>query len=344
MKAMVLHEFGKALSLRDVAIPKVGPDEALVKVAVCAPDRFDTRIKAGGTPGVQLPLILGHEIAGEVVEVGREVTNVKPGERVIIYTYFTCGFCRFCKIGRESLCTSFRGIIGVHFDGGYAEYVKATAQNLLRIPDGMAYEDAAMATNCVITSYHALKRRGQLEPVDDVLIVGGGGGVGIHGVQVAKALGARRVIAVDVFEDKLEKAKSVGADHVILNTGRDPFDEEVMRFTGGRGVDVAIELVGLDETLEATYRSMATAGRMVIIAGYAGPGFTVHPRKLQGQEVILTGSRAASRFELADSLELVRLGRVKPVVTARFPLEETDRALELELANKIVGRAVIAMQ
>jgi len=162
------------------------------------------------------PLILGHEIAGEVAEVGKETTNAKPGDRVVIYHHLTCGMCRFCKCGRESLCTDMGGIVGVACDGGYAEYIKIPSRNLIPIPDNLSFEDASIATNCVVTSFHCLKERAQIQPFDDVLIVGAGGGVGIHCIQIARALGANLVIGIDTSEKKLEKAMSLGADHVIL--------------------------------------------------------------------------------------------------------------------------------
>ena len=343
MKAMVLHEFGQDLKLEDVEIPKISPNEALVKIAVCACDRLDTTIKSGRSQNIKLPIILGHEIAGEVVEVGAEVTNVNPGDRVVVYTFFTCGECKWCRTGRENICANFRGIIGMHFDGGYAEYVKATSRNLVKIPDGMSFEDASMATNCVVTSVHVLKSRAHLEPLDDVRVVGGGGGVGIHCVQVAKAFGARNVIAVDVFEDKLERAKSVGADYTILSNKGKSFEKEVMDITEGRGVDVVVELAGLTETIEAATRTLAFGGRMVIPAVNFGPGFTMDTAILRHKEAIVTGSKGACKFELVDSLELLRLGKVKPVVSAQFPLEEANHALKLDIENKVTGRAILTM-
>jgi D-arabinose 1-dehydrogenase-like Zn-dependent alcohol dehydrogenase len=345
MKAMVLHGIGQSLKFEDVEVKKIGHNDALVKVAICAADGLDYWVQSGSFPIPRLPLILGHEIAGEVAEVGEDVTQAKPGDRVIIYHHYTCGLCRYCKSSRESLCTNMGGIVGVHSDGGYAEYIKVPARNLIPIPGGLSLEDAVMATNCVVTSFHALKKRAQIEPFDDVLIVGAGGGVGIHCIQVAKALGANLVIGVDTSEEKLEKAKTLGADHIILYRKGEAFDEKVMRLTDGRGVDVAIELAAQPDTLVSTYRSMATAGRMVIVGSHFGGGFKLEDlMRLMGREITITGSRACSRLEMASALEFLRLGKVKPVVAARFPLERANDALEMIRTQKAVGRPLLTIQ
>jgi D-arabinose 1-dehydrogenase-like Zn-dependent alcohol dehydrogenase len=344
MKAMLLHRVGQRLEIGDVQVPEIGPNDALVKVEVCAADLLDFWVQSGAFPAPRLPLILGHEIAGEVVEVGTETTNAKPGDRVVLYHHLTCGMCRFCKSGRESLCTNMGGIVGVVCDGGYAEYIKIPSRNLVAIPGNLSFEDASIATNCVVTSLHCLRERAQIEPLDDVLIVGAGGGVGIHCIQAAKALGANLVIGIDTTEEKLEKVRSVGADHVILYRKGEAFEKEVLKITANRGVDVAIEFAAKSDTLASTYRSMATAGRMVILGLHVGNGFTLKdPNQAMMREITVTGSRAGTRRELAFALEFLRLGKVKPVIAARFSLEEANDALEMIRTYTAIGRPLLVM-
>lgn len=347
MKAMVLREFGQRLRLEDVKVPKVGPKDALVKVAVCAIARLDNWTRMGVmTPiwHVKLPLILGHQIAGEIAEVGQEVTNIKPGDRAIVHALITCETCKYCRTMMESHCPQHTHI-GVETDGGLAEFVKVPASNAIKIPDDMTFEAASMIPANIGCSWHILSRRAQLKPLEDVLVIGAGGGIGIHLIQLAKSLGAKRTIGVDVSEEALKKLKELGVDHGILSTGRKvTFDKEVIEITGGRGVDVAVEFACTAETLEATVRSMATGGRMVIVGVHRGSGFTLNPAAVLLKELVVTGSRALSRIETVEAVELLHRSMVKPVVTARFPLEEANEALELNMSNKVVGRSVISIQ
>ena len=206
----------------------------------------------------KLPRIIGHEVAGDVVDVGPGVDNFKPGNRVIIYYYLTCGDCRWCDIGREDLCDNHAGYVGRQIDGGLAEYMKLPARNLCHIPPEVSYVDGAVAADAIATPMHVLQERARLRASETVLIVGAGGGVGIHMVQMARAL-AGRVIAVDISDDKLGLARDVGADETI-NASKMAFDEEARRLTGGRGVDVVVELVGTSETMKASVRSLGKGG------------------------------------------------------------------------------------
>lgn len=346
MKAMVLREFGQRLKLEDVKVPQVGPKDALVKVRVCAVGRLDNWTKMGVmTPvwNVKLPLILGHQIAGEVVEVGKEVASARPGDRAIVHALVTCETCKYCRSVMESHCLQHTHI-GVEMDGGFAEYVRVPASNVIKIPGDMSFEAASMIPASIGVSWHILNRRAQLRPLDDVLVIGAGGGVGIHLIQLAKSLGARRTIGVTHSEGAIGKLKEMGVDHVLFSaTERVNFDKEVMEITEGRGVDVAVEIPCLTETLEATVRSMATHGRMVIIGVHRGSGFTLNPAAVLFKELTVTGSRALSRVETAEAVGLLHRGLVKPVITARFPLEGANEALELDMANKIVGRSVLTI-
>src|SRR5512145_765903 len=214
MKAMVLREYGAPLCLETVAVPKIGPNDVVLRVRAVGVGL--TVVIMTAVPGrvTSFPRIPGHEVAGEVTEVGAEVTHVAVGERVVCHFYLTCGSCRFCRSGRETLCTAFRGFVGQASDGGYAEYMALPARNVTPIPAGVSDVDAAIASDAIATPYHACREEARVGPGDTVLIVGAGGGVGIHGVQMAKLCGGW-VVGADITDDKLDAAKAAGADAVV---------------------------------------------------------------------------------------------------------------------------------
>lgn len=344
MKALVLHEWGGPLKLEEVPIPKVGPREALVKVKACGIGLTLNWLRQGKMGG-SVPRIIGHEVAGEVVEIGEQVAKVKVGERVCVYFYLTCGTCEFCRKNRETLCRNFRGYVGSAIDGGYAEYVKLPEENLLPIPDELSFEAAAIIPDAIGTPLHALRERAQVRPPDTVIVVGAGGGVGIHTVQIAKLCGGW-VIAVDTSDEKLAKTRELGADAVI-NDSREDFVEEAKRLTGGKGVDVVIDFVCTTDTLNKGIRSLDRGGRLVCMAvGHTDLGeatLAVSPGYIVYNELVLTGSRCITKQELVESIEVVRRGQIKPVITRTFSLEEVEDAHKLLAEGKIFGRAMLVM-
>jgi propanol-preferring alcohol dehydrogenase len=345
MKAMVLRELGGKLHLEDVPVPKIGPNDALLRVRATGVGL--TVVIMIGVPGrvTSFPRIPGHEVAGEVVEVGAEVTTVRPGERVTCHFYLTCRACAYCRSGRETLCTAFRGNLGMACDGGYAEYMAIPAANLVRIPDGVSDVEAAVAADAICTPYHACREEARVGPGDQVLVIGAGGGVGIHMVQMAKLCGGW-VIGVDVSDAKLEMAKQLGADAVI-DGRREPLVKPVMAMTGGRGVDAAIDTVGSTETLEGSLGSLARAGRLVIIGHRprevfgVEATFRVDPGFVLNRMLEIHGSRYVTLTEIGQTLELLRQRRIKAVVTRTFPLDGAQEAHDLLRQNALVGRAAL---
>jgi alcohol dehydrogenase, propanol-preferring len=338
MKALVLKEPGGPLNLEDVPVPQPGVGEALLRVRACGLGlTLVWNRKGRGNTSDKLPRIIGHEIAGDVVEVGPSVTSFKQGDRVNVYYYLTCGDCRWCNLGRDDLCDNHAGYVGRQIDGGLAEYVKLPVRNLCHIPPEMSYVDAGVTADAIATPLHVLRERAQIKAPEAVLIVGAGGGVGIHMVQMAKVLGAW-VIAVDISTEKLALAKEMGADELV-NSREVGFDEEVRRLTRGRGVDVVVEMVGLPETLKASLRSLGKGGRLVFVGTYDDSAvLPLTPRSLSG-ELILTGSRYCTRQQLAEAVELVAQGRVRPVVTRICQLEEANEVLNSIERMELAGRA-----
>ncbi|MFH1169217.1 MAG: alcohol dehydrogenase catalytic domain-containing protein [Chloroflexota bacterium] len=345
MKALVLHEWGGPLKLEDVPVPKVGPGEALVKVRASGIGLTLNWIRQG-LMGGKLPRIIGHEIAGDVVEVGPQVKSRKVGDRVCVYFYLNCGTCEFCRQNRETLCRNFGGVVGAAIDGGYAEYVKLPEENLLPIPDEMSYEDASIIPDAIGTPLHTVRERAQVRPPDTVMVMGAAGGVGIHAVQMAKLCGGW-VIGVDTTDDKLAKTIEMGADAVI-NVFKKDFVEEAKRLTKGKGVDAVIDFVCTNDTLKKGFQSLNRGGRLVCLArGRAEPGvesaLSVPPGALVGNEFIITGAKYCTKQELAETIEIVRQGRIKPIITQRFSMADVEKAHKLLDEGKIFGRAVMIM-
>ena len=237
MKALVVKEFGGPLILEDVPVPRPGPDDALIRVKACAVDQFDLTIRDGKFPTAKAPIILGHEIAGVVEAVGANVDTVLPGDRVTSTLYLTCGKCRYCLTGRETICADFKGYVGIHTPGAYAEYTTIPAVNLVKLPESISFPEGSVIANAIGTPYHALTKRARLQPGEHVIVTGAGGGVGIHAIQLAKMMGAF-VMGVDIGE-KLSLACDLGAD-VIFDASAGDFSETARTWTNGEGAEVVL--------------------------------------------------------------------------------------------------------
>jgi D-arabinose 1-dehydrogenase-like Zn-dependent alcohol dehydrogenase len=345
MRAMVLAKPGAALQLETVPVPRIGPSDVLLRVRAAGVGL--TVVIMTAVPGrvTSFPRIPGHEVAGEIVEVGSEVTHVKAGERVTCHFYLTCRACRFCRSGRETLCTAFRGYVGMACDGAYAEYMAVPAANVTPIPAEVSDLDAAIAADAICTPYHACRKEARVGPGDTVLIVGAGGGVGIHGVQMAKLCGGW-VIAADIGDEKLSAARECGAD-ALVDVRQGDLAGDVRKLTDGRGVDAAIDFVASRDTLEASMASLARAGRLVIIGSRprevfgATASFSVDPGRMLQDMLEIHGSRYVTLAEIQQTLELLRQQRLRAIVSRTFPLEGAEEAHELLRRNALVGRAAL---
>jgi D-arabinose 1-dehydrogenase-like Zn-dependent alcohol dehydrogenase len=347
MRAMLLHELGGPVTFQEVDEPRVGPCEAKIRVRAAGVGLTILIMKS--TPGLvtRYPRILGHEIAGEVVQIGSEVGNVKVGDRVVCHFYLTCKVCRFCRSGRETLCENWKGYVGMACDGGYAEYMCAPALNLCPLPEGIPFAEASIISDAIATPLHACREEAKVGPGDTVLVVGGGGGGGIHAVQMAKLCGGR-VLAADLSREKLDVAKALGADEII-DTGEKDLAQEAKRLTDGKGVDAVLDFVASSQTLEAGFSSLQRAGRLVIL-GFRPPGvfkveptFRVDPLVVLSKGLEIHGSRYVSMAELIDAVKIVGQGKIKPVVTQTFPLEEAEKAHRLLQENRVTGRAALIL-
>ncbi len=338
MKALVLDEFGGPLRLQELPIPEPGPEDALVRVKACAPDQFDLTIRDGKFPGAKTPLVLGHEIAGVVEQVGPKVTGLALGDRVTSTLYLTCGRCRQCRSGRETICEDFRGYIGIHTPGGYAEYTTIPAVNLVKLPESISFEDGSVLANAIGTPFHAFTKRAKLMPGDRVIITGAGGGVGLHAVQLARLMGAS-VMAVDLGEVKLEAARKHGAE-LAVDPSKADFAALAREWTKGMGVEVVLELVG-SATMPTSLKAMGKGARMVIVGSHTGSELSVSPQAMIANEWEILGSRNVSKQELAQVIDLVSTGRIAPVVTEVHPLEAAEQVHTRLRQKEIVGRVVL---
>ena len=338
MRAMVVGKWGEGFKLEERLDPQPAPGEAVMKVRAAGVGLTLVTMRTGIFGGTA-PRIMGHELGGDIIAVGDGVENVKMGQRCAVYFYLNCGHCRWCRNGRETLCENHGGYVGVHRDGGYAEFVSLPSENFLPIPDNLDYEGAAIAADAVNTPWHCMRERAQINPHDDVMLVGAGGGVGIHGVQVAKVFGAR-VIAVDISEEKLELASKWGADEVVNFRAIEDLAAEAKRLTDGKGVDAAIDFVGKPETFQACIDGLAVGGRAVVIGAQPGD-VKVNPVNLVITEQIVTGSRHSTRAELIETMDIMARGLVTPVVGKRLHFTEVEELFQDLQDEKLLGRGAL---
>lgn len=338
MEAMVLERFGAPLQHTEAREPNLRPNEVLVRVGACGVCGTDLKVSSGALQGIALPRIMGHEIAGTVERVGAEVENVRPGQRVTCYYYVSCGRCSNCRSGRGTVCTEFQGRLGFERDGGYAEFVAVPAQNCVPIPDHLGFAEAGVLEDAVATPYHALVTRGGLR-AGETAVVMGAGGLGLNAIQVAVAAGAR-VIAVDVEERRLQRARELGADRTVLYSAGS-YAEDVRAAADGRGIDLVLETVSRTETLRANAAVLEPGGRLVPVGYYPGTDFALDTSELVLREISVLGSRAAGLNEVERAVDLVAAGRVKPEISLRLPLRSANEALSELRSGQLMGRAVI---
>ncbi len=318
MKAIRLVEIGKHLQLQEVPVPDVDRKEVLIRIMAAGICHSDVHYRAGTSPVGPLPQTIGHEIAGVVEEVGSQVAGVRKGDRVCLHYLLTCGDCEYCRRGQEQFCTQGR-MIGKHCDGGFAEYIAVPVRNLVPLPEAIPFEQGAILMCSAATSFHAL-RKSRLQAGESVAVFGAGG-LGMSAIQLAYACGARKVLAVDIHETKLKLAEGFGAIPVDASKS-DPV-KEIQRLTDGKGVDVALELIGLPKTMEQATQALGILGR-VVLAGITDESFQVDSYvELLGKEAEIIGSCDHFINELSTLTEFVLNGRLdlSNVITERVPLD-----------------------
>ena len=343
MKAMVVHQPGgtEVLRLERVADPIAGPKDVIIKVDACGVCFHDIVTRNGTLKfGVQMPCILGHEISGTVVDVGRDVHAFQRGDRVAtVQRYHICGACRYCRTGRETLCPErkFTGDWGMV--GGYAEYVAIEDDNVALVPEGVELQDAAIVACAIGTILNAIREIGKLQPGETALVTGAGGGLGMHAIQLARLAGAL-VIAQTTSPEKADQIRALGAHTVIVHSRGEDFSNAVKKANGGLGVDVAIDNVG-SQLFESIRRSMGIGGRWIMIGQLTGEFVPFNPAQLFLKNVSMLSATSTTRKQLDDCLALVARGVIKPFVSLALPLEQAAQAHELVETGKSSGRIVL---
>ncbi|MEY2552027.1 MAG: hypothetical protein QOG12_2171 [Verrucomicrobiota bacterium] len=301
MKAIRLTALGAPLEEQQIDVPPIGPRDVLIRIKAAGICHSDAHYRAGVSPVKRLPITLGHEIAGVIDAVGDGVTKFQTGDRVCVHYLVTCGKCEFCAAGTEQFCPAAE-MIGKHRDGGYAEFIAVPERSVFRLPAEIPFEQGAILMCSSTTSLHALKKA-RLRAGESVAVFGVGG-LGISAVQLAKNLGAARVFAVDINPAKLSLAQSFGATPVNARE-RDPV-ERLRELTNGRGVDVALELVGSPITMRQAVQSLATLGRAALV-GLSQETFEVAPyHELLNKEAEIIGVSDHLAGEIPILLDLVR--------------------------------------
>lgn len=325
MLAARLHEGADRFALDEVAVPAIGPADCLVRVHACGICGSDLHVLSGITPTPFKPITLGHEPAGVVAAVGDVVEGFAPGARVFVNPLLCCGVCDACRRGRSHIC-AHRTVLGIQRDGALAEYVAVPAANLVALPDGLPFAEAAIIESAS-TPYHALTARAPVRPGDAVVVVGVGG-IGIHCVQVARIAGASVIVAVDVDEVPLERARRLGATHVVDARGEDVVTA-VRAITGG-GADIAVECVGRSDTSGWALAALRPGGTALLLGINPEPIPLPPTTVFSRTELDVRGVYGYSQPEVERVAQLIDSGQLdaRAAISETFPLEAVNEGLE----------------
>ena len=321
MKALLLPEYNK-LEVREVPAPVPGADELLIEVAACGICGSDVHGYDGSTGRRIPPLVMGHEAAGTVAAIGSAVQGFAPGDRVTFDSTVYCGACAFCLKGEVNLCEQ-RQVIGVSCGeyrraGAFAEFLVVPARIAYHLPDNLSFAEAALLEAVSVALHGVAVAEMKGEPT--VLVIGAGM-IGLLLLQAARAAGSSQVFVCDVDGTRLKLAADLGADRAILASGAELI-EEVLRLTGGRGVDVVLEAVGREETISAAIDTVRKGGTVTLV-GNLSPQVSIPLQKVVSRQIRLQGS-CASAGEYVQAMELIASGRIKvaPLITAVAPLQD----------------------
>jgi L-iditol 2-dehydrogenase len=327
MKALVLKEY-RRLAIEDVPMPAMQSGEVLVRVRACGICGSDVHGMDGSSGRRIPPIIMGHEAAGEIAELGNGVGGWRKGERVTFDSTISCGECWFCQRGEVNLCEN-RRVLGVSCGdyrrhGAFAEFVAVPQRILYRLPDQLSFEQAAMV-EAVSVAVHAVKRTPAV--ADSSVVVVGAGMIGLLVVQALRVFGCKRIIAFDLDDDRLRLAARLGATETIKADGSS-LSEKIRALTGGRGVDAAMEVVGLPETVAAAIESVRKGGSVTLV-GNLKPRVDLPLQSVVTRELSLVGT-CASAGEYPLCLELIAGGKINVTefISATPPLEEGARWFE----------------
>ena len=334
-----IHEWGGALRWEAFDVPDPQAGEVLVRVEACGIGLTVLNCIRGdlANDAARLPRVPGHEIVGRVEAAGTGVTSPSVGQRVMAYFYLVCGACEACLAGDDSLCRNLAGWVGVHRDGGYAPYTVLPARNLVPLPGDMPAANATAIADAIATPLHVCKTRARIQPDDRVAVIGAGGGVGIHMVEMAALFGGR-VAGLEASESKFDAIRRMGGVPVVSRSF------EAVNLKPALGDDTAtvvIDLLGTRASLAWSMKVLALGGRLVVLTTFRDVDVVMSPRDLVLRELTILGSRYASKAELAESAALVAAGKIHPVVSQVVPpqgIEQVHRALQ---DGSLIGRGAV---
>jgi alcohol dehydrogenase len=338
MRALTLVADRK-IELNDLpAPPPPGPGEVQVRVKAVALNHLDLwGFRGMAFAKRKLPLVVGAEAAGEIAAVGPDAGAFKPGDPVVMYGALTCGTCKACREGRDNLCENVGGIMGFHLDGFARELINMPARLVIPVPPGIAMRDAACAPIAFGTVQHMLFDNAKLEPGETVLVHAGGSGIGTAAIKMAKAIGCTVITTVG-DDAKAEKAKAIGADHVV-NYRTDRFEGAVRKLTGRKGVDVVFEHVGAD-TFNGSLLCLKRGGRLVTCGSTSGPTTTINLMQLFQQQYRITGSFGASIRNIRESLAKMA-GGMLPVIDTEVALADFEQGLARLESRQVFGKIIV---
>lgn len=340
MKAVVMEARGgpEVLKVAEVPTPEPGPKEVRIRVKAAALNHLDIWVRKGvASPKLPLPHILGADASGVVDAVGPGVTGFAPGDEVVVNPGLSCGHCERCLAGEDNLCPKYE-ILGEHRFGAYAEYLVVPEANLLKKPQNLSFEEAAAIPLTFLTAWQMVVDKLQVRPGEDVLVMAAGSGVSVAAIQIAKLFGAR-VIATAGSEEKLRKAKELGADETVNYTHPD-WPKEVRRLTGGKGADKVVDHTGA-LYFEGVIRATANGGRIAIAGASSGYEGTLPFAHVFFRQLSILGSTMGSKSRLFPILRFVEQGRLKPVVGQVLPLEEAAEGHRLLEERRVFGKVVL---
>jgi propanol-preferring alcohol dehydrogenase len=335
MRAVVIAQYGGKLQLADRPAPRPPAGEVLVKVRASGLCSTDLHLLSGRQKLGELPRIIGHELAGDIAELGAGVAHWRLGDRVTAAVDVTCGRCRHCLAGQTQLCRTMRRI-GFERDGGHAEYVLVPADNLVPLPADLDYDAAAILPDAVACMYHSLIGQGRVGLGTRVLILGTGG-LGIHGVQIARNAGAE-VFATSRQANRVALAEQHGA--IAINTGEQPLEAAVAELTHGEGVDVVADNIGTRESVREGLAVLRPGGKFLVV-GYLDETFEIPSMRLFTTEQEIIGCRGSTQQDLIDVVRLVGTGQIKPIIGAHYSLEQIEQAAARLESGDLAGRIVM---
>ena len=340
MKALILKGPNEPFIFEDVPDPIPQNGEAVAKVLACGSGLTIQHVKSGRTK-VNFPIIIGHEITAEIIELRGDCGELKVGMPVTAYFYLTCGHCKWCKINRETLCNNFKGYIGRQINGGYAEYISLPAKNFIPIPLSINYKENPIETGIIsdaIATPLKVIKKARIGITDKVGVIGAGGGLGIHMLRMLNLYNVK-TIAIETKQIKEKSCRDSGASEFI-NPNSNSKKEVIEDFTNNCGLDVVIDFVSSKSSLETGTELLGNGGRLVTLGG-SGEFFNIDSGNMLLKEIEIIGSRYCSKQEVIDSLNLVSRGLITPLVTEKVSRYQANDLHERIEKGNVIGRAGI---